>query len=78
MTEHFQAGDVVALTQDYPDAGLKAGAVGTIWVRYETHPPMYEVTLHDADGMAFDMTLSEKELVLASQSHDARTAANAA
>lgn len=58
----FAEGDAVALVGDYPNLGLSAGAVGTIWVMYTTTLPCYEVTWQDKDGLDFDMTMEEEEL----------------
>ncbi len=59
----FAEGNAVVLTGDYPNLGLSAGAVGTVWVMYTTTPPCYEVTWKDKDGLDLDMTMDEEELV---------------
>jgi hypothetical protein len=42
--------DVVALVDDLPEEGLKAGAEGTIIEVYERPEPAYEVEFPDPDG----------------------------
>jgi hypothetical protein len=46
----MQLFDVVALADDLPEKGLKAGAEGTIIEVYERPEPAYEVEFSDQDG----------------------------
>ena len=48
---------------DDPGLELDAGAVGVIWALYKSVPPSYKVTFIGRDGEAFDVTMSEDELV---------------
>lgn len=59
----FSDGEVVAITEDYSEIGLSRGDAGVIWAFYNTTPPAYEVTFMGKDGEAFDVTMSEDELV---------------
>ena len=59
----FSDGEVVAIMEDYSELGLSIGDTGVIWAFYNTTPPAYEVTFTGKDGRAFDMTMSEDELV---------------
>ncbi len=58
----FSDGEVVAITEDYSELGLRVGDTGVIWAFYNTTPPAYEVTFQGEDGEPFDMTMSEDEL----------------
>lgn len=62
----FAEGEAVALTEDHPSLGLRAGDVGVVWVMYTTTPPAYDVTFSDADGEKFDIVLEEDELTVPS------------
>lgn len=55
--------DVVALTQDEPEKGLRRGQVGTI---VETLAPgVFEVEFCDLEGRAYaSVALSERQLML--------------
>ena len=58
----FQVGQSVALTEDHPALGLRAGDKGTVWALYDTEPAAYEVTFRDRGGLEFDVTLAQDEL----------------
>jgi hypothetical protein len=45
--------DVVALTSDLPEHGLKRGQVGTIVEEWQ--PDVFEVEFADTDGVAYAM-----------------------
>ncbi len=60
----FAEGDAVALVGDYPGLDLDAGATGVVWALYNTDPPSYEVTFTGKDGLKFDVTMSEDELMV--------------
>lgn len=62
MRCRFDQGAEVALREDHPALGLKAGARGTVWARYDREPPAYEVTFRDGDGRAFDVLMDEDEV----------------
>ncbi len=62
----FAEGASVALTEDHPSLGLRAGDIGIIWVMYTTTPPAYDVTFSSANGEKFDMVLDEDELTVPS------------
>lgn len=59
----FADGQIVAIKDDRPSLGLKAGDTGRVWALYSLEPPAYEVTFRGADGRDFDVTMSESELM---------------
>jgi hypothetical protein len=63
MTFRFKEGDAVQLKVDRPALGLRAGDAGTVWALYALEPPAYEVTFPTENGDAFDVTLTEDELL---------------
>jgi len=58
----FHEGAAVALRQDNPTLGLKAGDEGIVWALYDVRPPAYEVTFQVNNGEAFDALVGEDEL----------------
>ena len=63
MMFQFSEGMAVALKADDPGIDLDAGATGIVWASYKSVPPSYEVTFKGKDGEAFDVTMSEDDLV---------------
>jgi len=55
----YHEGETVAVRQDWPELGLKAGDTGKIWALYTLESPSYEVNFETADGETFDLTLSD-------------------
>ncbi len=66
----FNEDERVALTEDHPILELKAGDIGTIWTRYDTEPPAYDVTFRAPDGRDFDMVVNEDEIAAVSVSRE--------
>ena len=62
----FSEGDSVALTEDHPSLGLRAGDIGIVWMMYTTTPLAYDVTFSGINGEDFDMVLEEDELTVPS------------
>jgi len=62
VTEPVQLLDVVALTDDLPDHGLRVGQVGTV---VETLAPgVYEVEFSDNEGRTYaSLALREEQLM---------------
>lgn len=58
----YGEGTIVALKDDNPTLGLKAGDRGTVWALYDVRPPAYEVTFQSHEGGAFDTLVGEDEL----------------
>ena len=73
----FSDGEVVAITEDYSELGLRVGDTGVIWAFYNTTPPAYEVTFKGEHGELFDMTMSEDELVAVTEAHELSLAGSA-
>ena len=69
-TFKFTEGASVALTEDHPSLGLRAGDVGVVWVMYTTSPPAYDVTFPGVNGEEFDMVLEEDELSVPSMTRE--------
>ena len=61
----FDEGERVTVKRAHPALDLAAGAAGTVWVRYTTEPPAYDVTFASADGTEFDAVMDEDELAAA-------------
>jgi hypothetical protein len=63
MSQPVNLFDVVALTEDMPDRGLRRGQVGT--VVEELAPDVYEVEFCDNDGRAYaSLALGAKQLMV--------------
>ncbi|MGI4788624.1 MAG: DUF4926 domain-containing protein [Janthinobacterium lividum] len=58
----FSEGDLIALREDYPVLGLRAGDKGIVWMLYDTEPPAYDVTFSAPNGRSFDMVVNEEEI----------------
>jgi hypothetical protein len=58
----YTEGESVALIEDHPRLGLKAGNSGRVWALYAVDPPTYEVTFTDVNGDELDLTVSEDEI----------------
>ena len=58
----FDESSKVVLKKANANLGLRAGAAGRIWARYETDPISYEVTFKGDDGSEFDALILEAEL----------------
>jgi hypothetical protein len=58
----FHEGQSVALREDRPSLGLKAGDTGVVWALYATEPPAYEVAFGRSVDVAVDMTDTEDEV----------------
>ena len=58
----FRKSAEVAVREDHPDLGLRAGDSGIVWALYDTNPPAYEVAFRDADGVEFDFLMEQDEL----------------
>lgn len=58
----FREGASVALKDDNPVLGLRAGDQGVVWALYDVRPRAYEVTFQTQEGEAFDVLIAEDEL----------------
>ena len=63
MTFRFKEGERVRLKEDRPALGLRAGEPGVIGALYALESPAYEVTFGGTDEQAFDLTLTEDDLL---------------
>ena len=62
MNEPIKLLDVVALTQDLPDRGLRRGQVGTVVELLR--PDVYEVEFADIDGEAYAMLALRRDQLM--------------
>jgi hypothetical protein len=58
----IKKGDLVKILTDYPDLGLNAGDIGTVWYVYESEPPAYEVTFQGFKNKEFDFLVWHNEI----------------